>query len=259
MASMNRPYAFDVIAGTYDQAFSPVSIAALMRRAVWRRADAAFRPGSVVLEMNCGTGEDAVHLAARGVHVKATDISPEMVRVAAEKAAVHGLSDRVEVSQLAWEELDTLGEGRFDGALSDFGGLNCVLDLPSAATALARCLRPGSRVLLCVMGPAAVWEWIWFGAHLKFSKAVRRLRRNPEWRGIPLHYPSPYRLSRAFSNGFRVKRLSALGLFLPPCLEFLAPRWPRVIAALNHCERLCEAVPPLAWISDHYLLELERL
>lgn len=259
MVSMNKPYAFDAIAGAYDRTFTSVTIPALMRQAVWRRADVAFRPGSMVLEMNCGTGEDAVHLAARGVRVLATDTSAEMVRVAAEKVAAGGVSDRVEISQLAWEDLDSLGEACFDGALSDFGGLNCVLDLPSVAAALARRLRPGSPVLLCVMGPIAVWEWIWFGARLEFSKAVRRLRRDPHWRGVPLLYPSPYSLSRAFSGGFRVKRVSALGLLLPPCLESMAPRWPRVIAALNRCERLCEAMPPLAWISDHYLLELERL
>jgi ubiquinone/menaquinone biosynthesis C-methylase UbiE len=259
MASMNKPYAFDAIARTYDRTFTSVSIAALMRQAVWRRADSAFPSGRVVLEMNCGTGEDAVHMAARGVRVLATDISAEMVRIAGEKVAGGGVSERVEVSQLAWEELDSLGEACFDGALADFGGLNCVLDLRSAAAALARRLRPGSPVLLCVMGPVAVWEWIWFGAHLEFFKAVRRLRRDPQWRGVPLHYPTPYSLSRTFSSGFRVKRVSALGLLLPPCLESIAPRWPRVIGALNRCERLCEAMPPLAWISDHYLLELERL
>jgi len=259
MASMNKPYAFDAIAGTYDRTFTSVSIASLMRQAVWRPADQAFPSGSAVLEMNCGTGEDAVHMAARGVRVLATDISAEMVRVAAEKVAASGVSERVDVSQLAWEELDSLGEACFDGALSDFGGLNCVLDLRSAAAALARRLRPGSPVILCVMGPVAVWEWIWFGARLEFSKAVRRLRPAPQWRGIPLHYPTPSSLIRAFSNGFRVKRVSPLGLLLPPCLDAIGPRWPRVIAALSRCDRLCAALPPLAWISDHYLLELERL
>ncbi len=258
MASMSNPHAFDAIAGIYDETFTSISIASLMRQAVWRHMDSAFPAGSSVLEMNCGTGEDAVHMALRGVRVLATDISPEMVRVATEKVATRNVSERVEIAQLAWEELDNLPEASFDGVLSDFGGLNCVCDLPSVAAALARRLRPGSPVLLCVMGPFAMWEWLWFGIHLKPSKALRRLRRNPQWRGVSLHYPSPYALSRAFSVGFRVKRLSALGLLLPPCLESLAPKLPRFIAALNRCERFFEAIPPLPWISDHYLLELER-
>ena len=216
---MSKPYAFDVIAETYDVTFTSVSIASLLRQAVWRRADSAFRPGSVILEMNCGTGEDAVHLAARGIRVQATDVSPEMVRLTAEKAAARGVSERVETSRLAWEDLDALGESSFDGALSDFGGLNCVRDLASAAAALARRLRPGAPVLLCVMGPIAVWEWAWFGAHLEFSKAVRRLRRNPRWRGIPLQYPTPHALSQAFSCGFRVKRISASDFSFPLALK----------------------------------------
>ncbi|MEP6534489.1 MAG: class I SAM-dependent methyltransferase [Bryobacteraceae bacterium] len=256
---MNRPYAFDAIASTYDETFTSVSIAALMRQAVWRRADLAFEASGFVLEMNCGTGEDAVHLGERGIHVFATDISQEMVRVATAKAAARNVSAFVDVAQLAWADLDTLPEAAFDGVLSDFGGLNCVPDLPAAAAALARRLRPGSPVLLCVMGPVAVWEWLWFGIQLKPCKAMRRLRRNPQWRGIPLRYPSPSALSRAFSGGFRVKRLSAIGLLTPPCLESMASRWPRLINVLDRCERLLETLPPLAWISDHYLLELERL
>jgi ubiquinone/menaquinone biosynthesis C-methylase UbiE len=259
MVSMSRPFAFDAIAGTYDETFTSVSIGTLMRQAVWRRADVAFHAGSKILEMNCGTGEDAVHLAVRGVRVLATDISPEMLRVASEKVAARGVSHNVVVSQLAWEDLDKLPEEFFDGVLSDFGGLNCVHDLQSIAAALARRLKPGSPVLLCVMSPLAVWEWVWFGLHLQPSKAIRRLRRNAEWRGIPLRYPSPFTLARAFANSFSVKRVSAIGIFLPPCLESAAARWPRAIAFLNRCERIVDTVPPLPWIADHYLLELERL
>ena len=259
MANMSKRFAFDAIAGTYDETFTSVCLASLMRQAVWRRADAAFPPGSSILELNCGTGEDAVHLAMRGVHVLATDISAEMLRVTSEKVAARGVSKLVETAKVGWEDLDALPEQCFDGALSDFGGLNCVHDLVSIAAPLARCLKPGSPVLLCVMGPLALWEWLWFGLRLQPSKAFRRLRRNPQWRGIPLRYPSSSALARAFSRSFRVRRVSAIGILLPPCLESISQRYPRVIAALNRWERRLETVPPLPWLADHYLLELERL
>jgi ubiquinone/menaquinone biosynthesis C-methylase UbiE len=257
---MNDPSAFDLLARTYDDAFTSNCIAWLNRQAVWRRADALFPRGSAILEMNCGTGEDAAHLAARGVRVHATDVSPEMLRVASEKVAKRNLSGAIQLSRLAWEELDSLPEAAYDGVLSDFGGLNCVLDLDSAAAALARRLRPAASALLCVMGPFAIWEWIWYGFHLQPSKAVRRLRRDAHWRGIPLRYPSPRRLARAFSRDFRVKRIGAIGIVLPPCFaESLVARWPRLIAALNRWERRLETVPPFYWLGDHYVVELERL
>ena len=45
-----------------------------MRAAVWARCAARFRPGFRILEMNCGTGEDARWLASQGMQVLATDI-----------------------------------------------------------------------------------------------------------------------------------------------------------------------------------------
>jgi ubiquinone/menaquinone biosynthesis C-methylase UbiE len=257
---MSEPFAFDRLAGTYDETFTSTPIAWLNRRAVWRRADAVFPRGSIILEMNCGTGEDAAHLAARGVRVHATDISAEMLRVASEKLAQRNLSDAVQVSLLAWEQLDTLPEAAYDGVLSDFGGLNCVLDLDSAAAALARRLRPAASALFCVMGPFAIWEWIWYGIRLQPEKAFRRLRREPHWRGIPLRYPSPRRLARAFSKDFRVKRIGAIGILLPPSFaESLVVRRPRLIATLDRWERRLETLAPLYWLADHYLIELERL
>jgi SAM-dependent methyltransferase len=256
---MSKPFAFDAIAGTYDETFTSNPVAWFMRQAVWRRVDAAFSAGDSILELNCGTGEDAAHMGSRGVRVLATDISSEMLRAASEKIAARGVLDLVKTARMGWEDLDALPQASFDGALSNFGGLNCVKDLHMAAAALALRLRTGAPAFLCVMGPFAVWEWLWFGVRLEPSKAFRRLRRNPEWRGIPLRYPSPGTLARAFSRYFRVKRLSAIGIFLPPCMESMSRRRPRAAAMLNDLERRVETLAPLPWMADHYLLQLERL
>src|SRR5687768_4202797 len=78
---------FDAMAADYDRSFSDSLIGTLMRRAVWRRLDAYFCPGDRVLELNCGTGEDAIYLGRRGVRVLATDIAPAMLDVARGKVA----------------------------------------------------------------------------------------------------------------------------------------------------------------------------
>jgi SAM-dependent methyltransferase len=248
--------AFDKLAAEYDDGFTRTVLGERLRHAVWRRLDALFAPGDRVLELACGTGEDAVYLGGRGVRVVATDASPEMVRVAREKVERAGLTG-VEVRQLAVEELDRLDAPPFDGALSDFGGLNCVADLPAAGQALAARLRPGAIAVLCVMGPVVPWEWVWFRGR---GKAFRRLTRGGvEWRGLHVRYPSIRTLRRALSPSFRMRRVAALcALLPPPYAEGWAARHPRLIDRLDRWERRLETVPPFPWLADHYLMELER-
>jgi SAM-dependent methyltransferase len=242
-------FPFDALAADYDRHFTATPLGTLLRERVQSRLDARFAAGDRVLELACGTGEDAVHLGRRGVRVLATDASEAMVEKARAKAV--GLGETVEVRRLAIENLSTLA-GPFDGAFSDFGGLNCVADPAAVGKSLAGLLRPGAPLLLCVMGPLVPWEW----AGLRF----RRLRRGGvDWRGITVRYPAPAALRRAFAPAFRLLRLSAVNALLPPTeWEAWAGRHPRLLAALARWERRLETVPPLPWLADHYLLELAR-
>ena len=63
--------AFDELAEVYDADFTNTLLGTLLRDAVWRRIDRLFAAGDRVLDLGCGTGADAVHLAERGVRVMA--------------------------------------------------------------------------------------------------------------------------------------------------------------------------------------------
>jgi SAM-dependent methyltransferase len=243
----------------YDDHFTSTTLGTLLRQAVQRRLDARFAAGDHILEMGCGTGEDAVHLGRRGVHVVATDASESMIEKARAKVAAAGLDERIETRRVAIEDLASLS-GSFDGAFSNFGGLNCVADLAGLGRTLGDLVRPGGLVLLCVMGPIVPWEWAGFLLRGELGKAFRRLRRGGvEWRGITVRYPAPAALRRAFAPVFRPLRLSAVGALLPPTeWEPWARMHPRLLTSLARWERRLETVPPLPWLSDHYLLELER-
>lgn len=254
---------FDTLAPDYDARFTESTLGRILRRAVWHWLDRAFAPGDRVLELNCGTGEDAVHLAARGVRVLATDASPAMLDVTRAKVERAGLSAAVEMRVVELEQLDQMLEsahGPLDGAFSNFGGLNCVADLPRAAHALAALVKPGARVVLCVMGPVVPWEWAWFAAHGQPGKSFRRLsERGAEWRGITVRYPSPRAMRRAFAGGFTVRRAGGLGVLVPPTYaEAWARRHPQLVERLDRWERRIEGWALAAWVGDHYLLELER-
>jgi SAM-dependent methyltransferase len=253
--------AFESLAADYDRQFSGSSIGRRMRQAVWQRCQARFRPGSRVLEMNCGTGEDAVHLAQLGVQVLATDVADAMIDIARAKVRRAGVESQVRVQRLAWEELGSLGEGAFDGVLSNFGGLNCVASIESIRAPLAARLMPGAVAMLCIMGPLVPWEWLWYLSHGQPRRAFRRLRPGGLlWRDARIRYPSIGRVGRALRPEFRVLRVSAIGALLPPPYTGAwAERFPRLLERLDAWERRLEAMPPLPWLADHYLLELERL
>ena len=211
-----------------------------------------------MLELNCGTGEDAVALARRGVHVTATDASAAMVATTRAKADAAGVGDLVTTRVLTIEAAAT-ADGPFDGVLSNFGGLNCVSDLGAAAHAVASIVRPGGRAVLCIMGPVVPWEWAWFLGHGEPGKAVRRLRRSVEWRGLEVRYPSVGRAVRAFAPDFAVHRRWGAGVTLPPpYTEPWAARHAALVAALNRVDRRIEAWPGAAALADHYVLELVR-
>ena len=133
-------------------------------------------------------------------------------------------------------------------------------DLPRAARALAALLKPGARVVLCLMGPFVPWEWAWYLAHGEAGKALRRLGSSGvPWRGITVWYPSLGAVRQAFAPSFRVVRTGGLGVLLPPTYaDGWAQRHPTLIALLDRWERHMEQWPLIPWLGDHYLLELER-
>ena len=251
---------FDALAASYDDHFSRSPVGRLMRRRVRRRLDSCFSSGQRVLDLGCGTGEDAVHLGCRDIEVLATDRSLEMVAVTREKVARAGLEGHVRVERLAVESLHELATPMFDGALSNFGGLNCVADLPAVSEALAARLRPGATAMLCLMGPVVPWEWVWFLARGEPGKAFRRLKPGGAvWRGLKIRYPSVGAVRRDFSRHFELSRVGAIGALLPPPFtEPWSARHPRLLQGLNRWEQRFEACAPLPWLSDHYLLELRR-
>jgi ubiquinone/menaquinone biosynthesis C-methylase UbiE len=253
--------AFDALAPEYDDAFTHSAIGSVMRAAVWQIIDPLFQPGTALLEMSCGTGEDALHLARRGVRVLATDVSSGMLAQAAAKAQHFGVAGDMRTQRLDLNAADwgLESEGLFDGALSNFGGFNCVADLPAASDKLARALKPGAPLALCVMGPWVPWEWGWYLKEGKPRKAFRRLSGVTEWRGMKIFYPSVRALRRALSKHFKFQSVSAVGAFVPPSYaEPWAQRHPAALARLNGWERRWERGAALVALADHYLAIFTR-
>jgi len=286
MAATTQPKLspFDALAPVYDVLFTDSQIGRAQRQTVWSSLQRVFKPGERILEINCGTGVDAVFLARMGVRVLALDSSAGMVAATQRRIERESAEKLVSTRQMAIEELGELQSPfPFDGVLSNFGGLNCVSDLQQLGRNLARLLRPGGRAVLCVMGRWCIWEALYYLGRLDFEKALRRTKRggalvefqnsrSPNLRTerpsagltyessqLRIHYPTVSRLSRSLAPHFIRRFCVAVGLVVPPSyLEPWISRHPEFLKMALRIDACMGHWPGLRNLGDHYLVEMER-
>jgi SAM-dependent methyltransferase len=269
---LNTAQAFDVVAGDYDAVYGPEGNAVMtwMRQENLTLLRETFPPDSHLLEIGCGTGEEAVALARAGRRVLATDISPQMAARTRAKARAAGVAERVVALAAPAGGLAALRpHAPFDGAYASFGALNCEPALDRVATALTRLVKPGGRFVCSVMARWCPFELGWFLLHGRPRVAFRRLRRG--WQlapvagqdgveiAVPTRYLAVRDVARAFGPRFMVERTMALPLLLPP--PYLDPLYRKRRALFDRLEpwerRLRERWPWRLW-GDHVVLVLRR-
>jgi ubiquinone/menaquinone biosynthesis C-methylase UbiE len=258
---------FDAVAATYDDTFSNSSIGRVQRRLVWMETDRNFRAGQRILEINCGTGIDALHLATRGIEVMACDSAAGMIAVARRRLAESSsIRAAIDFRCLPTEQIAQIENGRpYDGILSNFAGLNCLSDLNTAADDFSRLVRPGGSMILCLFGRLCLWEIFYYLARCDFGKASRRFRGkavvvtlSPGSKVI-VRYPSIRSLQRAFSRHFRLKNWKGVGVMVPPSyLERLAVRLPRFFELAAEIDPWLGRCPGVRALADHVVLTFER-
>jgi ubiquinone/menaquinone biosynthesis C-methylase UbiE len=116
-------------------------------------------PGDVVLDVGCGRGAILIPAAARvgsGGSVVGVDLSPEMVRLARQRADADGVAARIEVMDA--ENLD-LPDGLFSVVLCGFG-IFFLPDPEGAVAGFRRVLAPGGRLGVSTWGVEDErWSW----------------------------------------------------------------------------------------------------
>jgi ubiquinone/menaquinone biosynthesis C-methylase UbiE len=255
--------AFDAIAKVYDSLFTTSLIGRSQRAAVWRKAETVFRPGDRVLELNCGTGEDALFLARRGVAVYACDASGEMIAQARARKAIEAPSAEVEFNVLCTESLENLSGECFDGIFSNFSGLNCVENLARTARELAMLVHPGSQLLFCLSTRFCVWETLHYLLRGEVRKCFRRLSgiAQSSLGGYPvtIYYPTLGSVLKSFRPTFQLRSVTGIGVAVPPSyLEAWAQRNEYTFHLCEAADRVLCHTPGVRVLGDHMLLHLER-
>ncbi len=108
-------------------------------------------PGSLVLDVACGTGNLAIPLARQGCTVTGLDIAPNLLEQARKRAAAENLTitfDEGDAEQLPY------ANASFDAVVSMFGAM--FAPRPDVvASELARVLKPGGRLAMANWNPAS--------------------------------------------------------------------------------------------------------
>lgn len=212
-----------------------------------------FPPDGRVLDAGCGVGLDAAWLVSLGHPVVAIDASAGMV------AETRRRVPAAEVLQARVDDPASLRPlGAFDGALLDFGVLNCV-DPAAAAVALAVALRPGAPL---VAVPMPRFNPTWTLSELAHGRPRRVLSRLAEVVDVPVEgrpvrtrYLGGRAVARAFAPWFTLESRAGLGFLLPPP----GTRWPEArLDKLASLEARLRTLPLLRDVGDHLLLLLRR-
>ncbi len=256
--------AFSLTAEKYDAFAAGHPHLARLRGKVYRHLERFLAPGKSILELNAGTGTDAVYLAQQGYSVHATDIAPGMLQRVQDKVTRLGLSQRVTFQECSFTHLESVQGAPYDAVFSDLGDLNCIPDLAPVIQSLPAVLRPGGLVTWVLMPPVCLWE-LGLAFTGQFRLAFRRLARQGtrahlEGKTFNVYYFTPRQVMAAFGQSYQFLARDGLSVITPTAeSKNLARRHARFYGLLSWLDDRLSTRPPWWGWGDFYILSFRYL
>ena len=256
--------AFSRTAEKYDAFANDHPHQTRMRNKVYAHLERFVPPGSRILELNAGTGTDAVELARRGYRIHATDIAAGMLKRLREKVETLNLSESITCQQCSFTELDHIQEAPFDAVFSNLGGLDCIPDLSPVIAQLPRLLRPGGLVTWVLMPPVCLWEMAEvFRGHprLAFRRFARHgTRAHLEGLRFTVYYFTPEKVLRWFGDQYECLAIEGLSVITPTAeSKNFAKRHARLYKILSRLDDGLAARRPWRGWGDFFIITMRYL
>lgn len=250
---------FDQAAELYDNQFTNTQVGIAQREQVWKAISKLnISKSAKVLEINCGTGEDARRWQEQGNEILATDISPQMLAIAKQKSSL------IQFQQLDIKCIDQL-EGKYDIVFSNFGGLNCLNsdELASFFQQARNKLNNNGTLILVIMGKKCFWDKCFLILKGKWKERNRRntskaLEVNVDGTNVKTWYYTPKEIQHLAGKNYQTTYLKPIGLFVPP--SYLANYFEKKKGLLNFL-RFLDKFLSFRFLSnraDHYIISLKK-
>ena len=257
--------AFNKQSAIFDKIYAENSIVAYKRRRVREHVLRFISPSSKILELNAGTGDDAVFFATLGHSVHATDIAADMQQKLREKVHQHNLDGLVSTELCSFTSLENLqNKGPYDLIFSNFAGLNCTNELDKVLQSFNALLKPGGIVTMVIMPRFCWWETI-LAFNGNYKMAFRRLKSK---NGTPAHIEGVHFLCWYYHPKFVIEQLKGMlelldleGLctLVPPSyFEKFPQKHSKLLHWLERAESKLKRKWPWKFIGDYYIISFQK-
>ncbi|HEY1164657.1 MAG TPA: class I SAM-dependent methyltransferase [Chitinophaga sp.] len=249
----------------FDDIYTGNIIIQYKRARVREHVNRFLAPGSNILELNAGTGEDSIYFGEAGHRVHATDLAEGMLAALSAKVKARQLEKKISIEKCSFNALHTLQQkGPYDLIFSNFAGLNCTGQLREVLVSLWPLLKPKGQITLVLLPPFCLWETI-LALRGQFRLAFRRFNSKNGVRaqveGIPFTcwYYKPSFVIEALQQHYEVLGLEGLCSIVPPSyLERLPVRYPKTYRFLTRLENKWKTKWPWRHIGDYYIISLRK-
>ena len=257
--------AFSKQAPLFDELYERDSIIQYKRKRVRDHVIQWVRPSSNILELNAGTGDDAIFFAKLGYAVHSTDIADQMQNLLSEKVKQQGLQNKITQERCSYTNLENLSnKGPYDLIFSNFAGLNCTNELPKVLQSFDNLLKPGGIVTMVILPKFCLWEFILFFKG-KFKTALRRFatskgaKAHIEGKYFRCWYYNPSFIKEHLKDSFEKIGLEGLCTIAPPSyLLGFAQKYPKTYQLLIKQEDKWKSKWPWKTIGDYYIITLRK-
>ena len=216
-----------------------------------------------ILELNGGTGSDAIFFVKKGYSVHLIDISKGMIEKSKEKVTSQEIKQKFTIQRKSFENLQDLPAHHFDYIFSNFGGLNCTPNLKSVLNQFSYLLKDTGFITLVIMPPICPWELLQI-----FWNPKMGLRRVPAIFGVPIkanisgikfltYYYTVNTVKKLFNKNYTVLSIKSISLFSPPSfLDYFPIKYPKLFRKLLHLDQRFSAYYPFYNYGDFFILTL---